>query len=186
VSGQDILLEKHSRLGPIGQVSRTRITKDGLEEDVTLTALEDGTKANFLYVFMHCWGVFMTDWLAETRDGLLSEPFYSDNRHGLMQDARWVAVYSSDQKRGAIIAYPEMYVGIPKFSNILWERPRDRKLYLKIEPPRGQGTQVRYRCRVAAFSAEADWKDLATALAHHLTEDFHLPALAASAGAGGK
>lgn len=170
--GKEMAMEKHSRLGPIGQVSRTRLTSEGLEEDVTLTALEDGDLADFLYVFMHCWMPAMTHWQARTTQGLLADRFYKDDRRALMQDIRWLTLFSSDQGYGAVIAYPETYKGIPSYSNILWNRPRDNKHYLKIDPPRGKGTQARYQCRVVGYVASGDWQSSTAQLADKLAENF--------------
>ena len=76
-----------------------------------------------------------------------------------MRDIAWLAVYAQGKGYGAVITYPAAYRGVPGFSNILWNRLRDNKHYLKIDPPRGPGTQVRYRCRVAGFvAAENGWK----------------------------
>lgn len=85
-----------------------------------------------------------------------------DDRRDLMQDIRWLAVYAEKQGFGAVISYPVPYKGVPGFSNILWNRPRDNKHYLKVDPPRGKGTRVSYQCSIAAFVASPkEWKQAA-------------------------
>jgi len=154
VNGNKFVLFKQSVIGPYRQFDT--ITFDGarIVEDFHYEIISDDSEVNFMYAFMHCFTNKTDQWMAQLGDDSVEEgKFLDDNSFTLKKDIRWAAVYDSSETMGLVYVYPEVYRGKAPFNNSFWNRPRDNKLYLRPELPKGIGQKFNFKVTLQAFSA---------------------------------
>ena len=161
VSGSRFVLDKQSRFGPYRHFATIELDGGTIREKFRYEVVEDDSKVNFMYAFMHCMTNTTDRWMAQLSDGSREEgQFLDDNSFTLKKDIRWAAAYSSSDEIGLVYVYPEVYKGVAKFSNAFWNRPRDNKLYFRPELPRGVGRKFGYEVTLQAFAAPpAAWEE---------------------------
>ena len=153
-SGKVFALKKQSRFGPF--LHHSTITLDGktLREKHEYEIVEDDSELVFIYAFMHCMTNKTNQWLAQPETGeTIKGEFLDDNSFTLEKDVRWVAAYDSADEMGLVYMYPQTYKGMAPFHNSFWNRPRDNKLYLRPEIPKGIGEKFSFEITLQAFSA---------------------------------
>ena len=151
-------------------LSEVAVTAAGVHETYHFTAADgDLSKVNFLYAFMHIWPNSSKYWVVGDDQGQSIEQgtFKNDMSFTLNKPFRWAFIYDPKSELGTVYLYPAMSPGENKF----WNRKRDNKLYLTVDPPRKQDARAVYRLSLYAFkSPEADWQKKAQAiLRQHLT-----------------
>lgn len=173
VTGSVFALHKQSRFGPYRHTAITTLDGETLHEKFGYEVVEDDSKLNFIYAFMHCMTNTTDLWKAQLADGTLERgEFRDDNSFSLQKDARWIIAYSSSDQMGIVYLYPETYEGTDGFSNSFWNRPRDNKLYFRPKLPRGIGTKFGYEITLRPFNAAPDeWEKNARSLVDTLLEN---------------
>jgi hypothetical protein len=170
-SGKVFVLKKQSRFGPF--LHHSTITLDGqtLHEKFDYEIVADDSNLSFIYAFMHCMTNKTDKWMAQPEEGgVLRGEFTDDNKFTLEKDVRWVAVYDSADEMGLVYMYPKIYKGAAPFYNSFWNRPRDNKLYLRPEIPKGIGEKFSYEITLEAFSATPEkWEDSANTIIKKLS-----------------
>lgn len=161
VQGSKFVLYKESVIGPYRQFDT--ITFDGtrIVEDFHYEIISDDSNVNFIYAFMHCFTNKTDQWMAQLKDGSIDDgKFLDDNSFTLQKEIRWAAVYDSSETMGMVYVYPEVYKGKAPFNNSFWNRPRDNKLYLRPELPKGIGQKFHFNVTLQAFNATPkDWRN---------------------------
>lgn len=169
-AGKVFILKKQSRFGPF--LHHATITLDGqtLHEKHDYEIVEDDSKLNFIYAFMHCMTNKTDQWMAQPEEGeVIKGQFLDDNSFTLKKDVRWVAVHDSADEIGLVFVYPKIYKGMTGFNNAFWNRPRDNKLYFRPELPKGVGEKFSYEITLQAFSSSPEkWEDNANAIVGEL------------------
>ena len=160
VSGDEFTLRKRSRLGPYAHTARVTVSAAGITEAFDYEVVEDGSKVNFMYVFMHCFPNETAEWIACLKDGSeMRGRFRDDNSFSLHKVVRWLAVYSPKTQLVIVYVYPKAYEAKGSDGNKFWNRPRDNKLYFQVIPAKGLGAKFSYSVRLKAFeAAEGDWE----------------------------
>lgn len=172
-SGRVVVVRKQSNMGPLDHDAEIAFPASGdrIVERHAYKVVEDlGRRFNFVYAFMHCNGNSLDQWLALTDDGkeLEGRVGRGDGQFSLKRDARTVAFYSAAMRKGVVYAYSEAYEGEAGFSNAIWDRKGDNKLYFRpaVAKDHGVGDRFEFRLQVVPFSAEPDaWKGEARSLA---------------------
>lgn len=166
VQGHKFVLFKQSVIGPYHQFDTIAFDGARIVEDFHYKIISDESDVNFIYAFMHCFTNKTDQWMAQLGDGTIDEgKFLDDNSFTLKKDIRWAAVYDSSETMGLVYVYPEVYKGKAPFNNSFWNRPRDNKLYLRPELPKGIGQKFNFKVTLHAFSATPeDWQNDAKSL----------------------
>lgn len=166
VSGTTFTLHKQSRFGPYRHTSTIRLSGNTLHEKFDYEVVEDDSRVNYIYAFMHCMTNTTSVWKARLADGSIKEgKFLDDNSFSLKKDALWIAAYSNADQLGVVYTYPQAYKGTADFANAFWNRPRDNKLYFRPEIPRGIGTKFSYEITLHPFNASPeDWEERVAAI----------------------
>ncbi len=169
-TGSKFVLKKQSRFGPYRHWADISFDGKNLHEKFNYEVIEDDSKVNFIYAFMHCMTNKTDKWMAQPGEGeLIRGEFLDDNSFTLQKDILWAAVHASSEEIGLVYVYPEVYKGAAKFNNSFWNRPRDNKLYLRPELPRGIGTKFGYEVTLQAFTATPEkWEETANAIVAEL------------------
>ncbi len=169
-SGKVFVLKKQSRFGPF--LHHAQITLDGktLHEMHDYEIVEDDSQLVFIYAFMHCMTNKTDKWMAQPAEGeVIKGEFLDDNSFTLKKDVRWVVVHDSADEIGLVYMYPKIYKGMAGFNNSFWNRPRDNKLYLRPEIPKGVGEKFSFEITLQAFSSPPEkWEDSARAVVNGL------------------
>jgi hypothetical protein len=170
-SGKTFVLKKQSLFGPFRHHATLTLDGHTLHEKHDYEIIADDSQLVFIYAFMHCMTNKTDKWMAQTaEDGVLHGEFTDDNKFTLGKDARWIAVFDSADEIGLVYMYPEIYKGMAPFRNSFWNRPRDNKLYLRPEIPKGIGEKFSFEITLQAFSAAPDkWEESARAVIAELS-----------------
>lgn len=169
-TGSKFVLKKQSRFGPYRHWADISFDGKNLHEKFNYEVVEDDSKVNFMYAFMHCLTNKTDKWMALPGEGeLIRGEFLDDNSFTLQKDILWAAVHASSEEIGLVYIYPEVYKGAEKFNNSFWNRPRDNKLYFRPELPRGIGTKFGYEVTLQAFNSTPEkWEETANAIVKEL------------------
>lgn len=137
------------------------IDRSGIKEDYYFKVPEKNIdNVDYMYVFMHIFPNTTKYWIVgdNTKEMERGE-FIDDNSFCLHRDFRFAMIYDPVQLVGVSYVYPEIYSGSPGFKNAFWNRPRDNKLYLRINPKRLKGEEFRYSVNVRAYASdEKSWE----------------------------
>lgn len=166
VSGQTFRMLKKTIIGPYALESAVTVSAEGVDEDFAFTVIGDTSAVRYMYVFMHCFDTAMSDWRALLPEGgVATGTWLKDGSMTLKRDIAALTLFSQSEDMGAVVVYPEPYVGAPGHSNQLWNRPGDNKHYLRIHPPEAIGETFRLRSQLIGYSAtEADWVQVSEAV----------------------
>lgn len=163
--GESYILHKKSKfLSEVGGLyylhdSQITISPDGIKEDYAFEAVADDYKnVDFIYAFMHMFPKTATKWAAGDDDKVIERgEFIADNSFTLNRDFRFCLVYNPEDRMGTALIYPTIYKGFRK-SNTFWNRPRDNKHYLQVEPITKKGARFFYSAQLRAYQV-ADEKN---------------------------
>ena len=108
-----------------------------------------------MYPFMHIFPKTTNSWVVGNNEEVIARGKFLDDRSiSLKKDFRFGLFYDSTQNLGTAIIYPEIYKGSvngPK--NFFWNRVKDNKHYLQIDPKRNKGEEFSYSALIKAFEA---------------------------------
>lgn len=147
----------HSEVGGLYYLHEAKITigKDGIRQDFSFKAVaDDYSNVDFMYAFMHMFPKTATSWLAGDDQEIIDQgEFLADRSFTLNKDIRYLLVYDPQQKMGVAVIYPEVYQGYRK-KNTFWNRERDSKHYLQVEPKKAKGEEFSYSASLKVYDAE--------------------------------
>lgn len=134
--------------------SKITISENGVKEDYFFeAAADDYTNIHFMYAFMHCFGKTVNNWVVGDNSGITQQgEFLSDNSFTLRKDIRFCLLHDPKQHVGISIIYPVIYKGTG-IRNAFWNRPRDNKHYLMVEPAKTKGEKFSYYAEIKVFNA---------------------------------
>lgn len=134
--GDELTLEKISRLDRSIFRNQIRVTPDGITEQKFFVAAEP-QPFHRLSVNLYCWDKATTDWFAETAGGQrLDGKFSGEKRFLLRSDVKWAAIYDAGARRGILAWYPEVIKGAIHKA-CFWEVPgRYHKFYMMADVPK--------------------------------------------------
>lgn len=147
----------HSEVGGLYYLHDAKITisRAGIKQDFSFKAVaDDYSNVDFMYAFMHMFPKTATSWLAgDDREIIDQGEFLSDRSFTLNKDIRYLLVHDPQQKTGVAVIYPEVYPGYKK-KNTFWNRERDSKHYLQVEPKKVKGEEFSYSALFKVYEAE--------------------------------
>lgn len=135
--------------------SKITISITGVKQEYSFEAVgSDYTNLDFMYAFMHCFEKTFSNWAVGDNSGVTEQgKFSSDGSFTLRKDIRFCLVHDPDQQVGISILYPEIYKG-RGIKNAFWNRPRDNKHYLMVEPAKTKGEKFTYFAEIKAFDVQ--------------------------------
>ena len=192
-SGKKITVRKESSLGPFDHTMEITFPDSGnyIIEKHSYKVVEDlNERFSFLFAFMHELSTTFDFWLAVLPDwgeleGNLQKRI--QGRISLGRDIKSIVFYSSANRRGVTLVYPQVYKGAGKLkveikngstehfgTSIVDMKIGNSKLYFRPEIKMIEykvGDTFEYSIKVVPFSAESDeWKKEGKKLAVFNTE----------------
>ena len=188
-SGEKVIIRKESNLGPFDHIMEITFPGSGnyIIEKHSYKVVEDlNERFSFLFAFMHELSTTFDFWLAELPDRSEPEGDLQKRIKGkisLGRDIKSIIFYSSTNKKGVTLVYPQVYKGAGKLKveikkgspeehfgtsivnmNIgnskLYFRPGVKKMGYKV------GDTFEYSIKVIPFSSKPDeWKTIGKSLA---------------------
>lgn len=159
--GESYIVHKRSKfyseVGGLYYLHDAKITVSpaGIKQDYSFEVVaDDYANVSFMYVFMHIFPKQTTHWLAgDDHGGTIEEgEFVADNSFTLKKDFRFCLVYNPEENLGVVLIYPKTYQGVG-MKNAFWNRDRDNKHYLRIDPKRTKGDVFSYSALLKVYEA---------------------------------
>lgn len=155
-AGDKYVLLKKSRIGPYTCLSATGFSAEGVTQQLQFAAEGGVDEVRYAYVFMHCWGHQLNQWLAVLPGNfVVQERFPEVKATSLKQPVLALALFSEASGIGALLEYDKPYEGEQGHSNFLINWPnRHNKHYLRVTPEQLAGSQ--FFCRISGFNSSVE------------------------------
>ncbi|WP_298862001.1 hypothetical protein [uncultured Gimesia sp.] len=161
ITGKRIQFIKESTIWKFKVRAKIILTKDYIEEQTEMTALED-CETDLLYYFMHSFPPSTTKWIAQLTDGSLEKGLLTHSKKMVVsKNTSWVAQYDKENQLGLLCYTPKVITGNRSASHI-WDLDRYHKYYLRHNSGQSfkKGEKLDFTVLVKAVPNETgDWKE---------------------------